>query len=963
MLVKYNSLSRTEPPIFTLCNPGSTYTDGYLTNVVGLLTNHEAEEIVFNFNAVSELNFRIYDAPVENLVTKNYCADMYEAIKNRRLIFMDGVGYFVITDIDESYQDGLRYKDVKAESVDSEIQNKQVPYIENGTYRFLTNSNDVTDIGLFNKIVEVLPLWTIGTVDNSVASRYRTFEDVDVEANCLSFLLDNIQDAYECIILFDNITRTINVYNQSNYVHKTGIYLTKEDVVKSLQIKETSSDLYTAINVEGDNELGISAINPLGGNVLYKFDYYLDWMSSGLKTKVVAWKNAIASAEGTYYSTSLSYYNKLNDVADLRADIDKLDIQLKMYKRCRENIVANSDTSLVGKYNTVIAQNGGTEIVVYPEIANTLSAIDTLIASCKTQRATKNQQWTTAQSDAATYRQYLDGVNGSLAIQNYFTQVEYGELANYIYEGSYKDEYTTVTDTMTYNEKFRQMKILYDRAVNQLSKVSEPTQEFEVDVESVIFESSFSHWNDQLETGCLINVEVGHNDIAMLFLSKIEINYDDKTLKLTFGNRYSKYDTKSLFDKALGSVSKSANTLNYVKDVIYPIKDGVLDTMQAEIQSSRDITMGRALSSNGEDVLLDGSGYTGRKINPNSSTDDDRYYPEQIKITGENIVFTDDSWSTSKIAIGKMTLGNQQYYGINGEVIIGKLILGQKLQIGNGSTGSNTLNFDGNGLTVSNGYNSFSVNPNDSRLLRLSKINNNVLEDVLYFDSSSRELCLSGSNTTINLSSGINIRDADSHLLMSLGSNGYRLYGYDPNSPEESRRKQMIMINRDGFAMYDFPSENLILNLGKRASVSANGVGLYSVGNEIFVAGNTAKIGSVDANGDNLYWLKATQSGLEIHGDLDMSNYTILNNSDVRLKTNITDTKVCALDLLNQIQMKSFDWIDTNKHQDIGIIAQQLQEIIPDLVAQNSEGKLLIEPVAFIPYLIKAIQELSSKVD
>ena len=46
MLVKYNSLNKTETPILTLCNPGSTYTDGYLSNVVGILTDCEAEEIV-----------------------------------------------------------------------------------------------------------------------------------------------------------------------------------------------------------------------------------------------------------------------------------------------------------------------------------------------------------------------------------------------------------------------------------------------------------------------------------------------------------------------------------------------------------------------------------------------------------------------------------------------------------------------------------------------------------------------------------------------------------------------------------------------------------------------------------------------------------------------------------------------------------------------------------------------------
>ena len=101
MIVKFNSLDRTERPIFTLCNPGSTYIDGRLTNVVGVLPSHEAEECVFNFNATSELNFRIYNTPLDDEEIDAYSKSMYNAIKNKRLIFMEDIGYFVIDDVNE----------------------------------------------------------------------------------------------------------------------------------------------------------------------------------------------------------------------------------------------------------------------------------------------------------------------------------------------------------------------------------------------------------------------------------------------------------------------------------------------------------------------------------------------------------------------------------------------------------------------------------------------------------------------------------------------------------------------------------------------------------------------------------------------------------------------------------------------------------------------------------------------
>ena len=79
------------------------------------------------------------------------------------------------------------------------------------------------------------------------------------------------------------------------------------------------------------------------------------------------------------------------------------------------------------------------------------------------------------------------------------------------------------------------------------------------------------------------------------------------------------------------------------------------------------------------------------------------------------------------------------------------------------------------------------------------------------------------------------------------------------------------------------------------------------------------------------------------------------------MKTNINDTKVNALDILSSIELKEFDWIEDGSHEEIGMIAQQLQTVAPDLVFEDEQtGKLSIKTIKLIPYLIKAIQELST---
>ena len=99
-----------------------------------------------------------------------------------------------------------------------------------------------------------------------------------------------------------------------------------------------------------------------------------------------------------------------------------------------------------------------------------------------------------------------------------------------------------------------------------------------------------------------------------------------------------------------------------------------------------------------------------------------------------------------------------------------------------------------------------------------------------------------------------------------------------------------------------------------------------------------------------------------------------VSSSDVKLKTNITDTEVDdAISFINKIHLHSFDWKTDDTHQPIGFIADELEELDERLsVGGNSdkvdENGLPIDPKCVNTfylqgYEVKAIQELSSKVD
>ena len=89
--------------------------------------------------------------------------------------------------------------------------------------------------------------------------------------------------------------------------------------------------------------------------------------------------------------------------------------------------------------------------------------------------------------------------------------------------------------------------------------------------------------------------------------------------------------------------------------------------------------------------------------------------------------------------------------------------------------------------------------------------------------------------------------------------------------------------------------------------------------------------------------------------------------SDKRFKTNIKPTKIKAVDLLNKFEMVEFNWKKDNKFEKIGAIAQQVQSVEESLVVHDMDDKqtyndyLRINYYDTIPYLIKAVQELSEQ--
>ncbi len=171
----------------------------------------------------------------------------------------------------------------------------------------------------------------------------------------------------------------------------------------------------------------------------------------------------------------------------------------------------------------------------------------------------------------------------------------------------------------------------------------------------------------------------------------------------------------------------------------------------------------------------------------------------------------------------------------------------------------------------------------------------------------------------------------------------------------------------------------MMLYFFPQANVSGNAyAGLY-LGHDLYTNGYTI---SIDTKGRT--WTKGYDNGAAIRtkdtfwiedgsgnnvaqfrpNDViivkDLYANLVGEPSDERLKNNITDSTVDALQAISAMKLRAFDWIESDGHEDIGLIAQELEKIAPNLVTEN-DGIKHINPTRLLWYCVKAIQQLSGE--
>lgn len=214
---------------------------------------------------------------------------------------------------------------------------------------------------------------------------------------------------------------------------------------------------------------------------------------------------------------------------------------------------------------------------------------------------------------------------------------------------------------------------LYEYAVGVLDDSATPTYEFSVDSGNFLFAQEFAPFRNQLELGKGVYLNVGGKQPITPYIIEFELDFENRDkFSIVFSNRFKRHDNVNTLKDMIESSYSSSRSFDAGK-YIYNQTVGQASAVSAFMNSSLDAAKNTILAAANQSVIINGAGvHVGG---------DSKF---QIRIVDSMIAMTDDNWATCKMALGRFASPEVgEYFGVNAEVIGGKLIVGSNLIVEN----------------------------------------------------------------------------------------------------------------------------------------------------------------------------------------------------------------------------------------------------------------------------------------
>lgn len=524
---------------------------------------------------------------------------------------------------DEQYYYGIKYT---------------LTYSNGFTGEFKFNFVNCRGVKLVANAIDVI--YETGELEENWVTKYRSFE---TQVCSWTSMLQQIEEAFECVITFDSYNQVINVYDKEECGIDTGLDLTYDNVLRQVAKSKNIEEVVTKLNVESSN-VDIANYNPLGTNYIENYDYYInnDIMSEELKASMIGYKKLLEQKD-IEYKTILLGKTRSNQTLTLKNS------QLKSLEG--KYTAENSILSAYIKAEDKEGQERQQTIVV--DLENQISAIMLEIQTLKDTIANYETQMIQIATD-------INKENATWNGKKLFTSELLLELSDYTYESTITDD-TYLTGSG-----------LYNHAVKVMSEMQKPTIEFDIRAVFDFFRriENANGFSDLIYVGGKYNLtdeDIATNGQVMLYQFKI-LPKSDTLSDFKFTNKREEPET------AIRKIQKTSQTANATKSLTDFYKSTLNDAKNNMVNVNKILNEG-----------LDLAAQQVRQRKGNNLIDmseagifliDAEDENNQLALINNLITMTTDRWKTSRVGISPS--------GVVAETLIGGIILSEEVYIGNG---------------------------------------------------------------------------------------------------------------------------------------------------------------------------------------------------------------------------------------------------------------------------------------
>lgn len=538
--INFDFFNLAEIPTFTLCNPNKEK-----LYALGGISERQYRP---RYNSISELSFRA-DEYVDEILMP-----YYTYLTNRRLVYVDDIGYFMITDITENNDGVVKYKEVGCQSLEVELSSRKLTGFVSGSGIWdgdvLISSSPIplTLEKLYEEIGEYLAGWTFdANFPAGVSGKYRSFDVSDT--TLYNLLMTDVEEAYGCVFEFDTVNDLIYIRDAEDETELTDIFISHDNVIKSMTVEEVTDELATCLYVVGGGNLGIEYINPLGNNYIYNFQYFksTEWMEQSLIDAITEWEYKFTNASPVYAANILLFLEDSDDLAIHNTEYYSYYYPATGSKVEYDALIASGEytasdanmISLKAEYEAAFAISAG----IWEEMYGT-GGIDDRV-----------------NSHLADIQIIVDSLKLDNTVN--FTTTQQNQLQPFIIQSSYINDNIIKTDNMTSASRVMQEESLYYQGKAVLDRISAPRYNFEVDSVSFLQIKDFQVFGSQLDLGKRITLEIKEGLYLQPILLGADIDFDNPTnFKLIFGNRLRLNDESFQFNDLMTKALSAGTSIN-----------------------------------------------------------------------------------------------------------------------------------------------------------------------------------------------------------------------------------------------------------------------------------------------------------------------------------------------------------------------------------------------------------------